>query len=154
MVNPKDGIYAGGDYPERYDGDRNQEWWQRQMNQFGQQDRTKQIYEMPSIEDMAGIAARTVFKNEKQKRAFVRLAYKNAKFKDSEHQNMLRNWAAANIAENGVARLEALFAATNLLAPDMYRTAKGMPRDKDRTENVKRGSDFRPDYPGEPKEMR
>ncbi len=93
------------------------------------------------------------FKNDRQLNAAVRLMHRHRKFGDTIHQELLFCKILGQAAINGVSRLEALFAATNLLGPDMYRTAKGMPRLKkgQREEIVSggrgdgRGSDFRQD---------
>jgi hypothetical protein len=102
----------------------------------------EKIYELPAISDMAGVFERAVFKDEKQRIAAVRLAYKNHKFRDDAHQEMLRMWVASLVGNQGLGRLDALFASINLLAPDMYRVARGMPKVKGE-EKVHRGSDLR-----------
>jgi hypothetical protein len=104
------------------------------------------IYELPDTKDMAAVFLRGVFKSERQRTAAVRLAYKNIKFNDTNHQELLRLWVASTVGSQGLGRLDALFAAINLLAPDMYRVARGMPKAKD--ERVHRGSDFRMENPG------
>ena len=48
------------------------------------------IYELPDTKDMAAVFLRGVFKSERQRTAAVRLAYKNIKFNDTNHQELLR----------------------------------------------------------------
>lgn len=107
-----------------------------------------QIYEIPEIKDMAGILARGIIKNERQLNAILRLSYRHKKFKDDNHQELLRQKIIGTAAIGGVRSLDALFAANGLLAPDMYRVARGMPKykgrgEREREEPVYRGSDFR-----------
>jgi len=96
----------------------------------------QKIYEMPAIIDMAGVFLRGRFKNERSLNAHLRLMYRHAKFNDDGHQELLRSKIAGSAAVNGIARLEALQAAVNLLAPDMLRTALGMSK-------IKKGEDDR-----------
>lgn len=104
----------------------------------------EKLYNVPDIDDMAGVFLRGIFKNERSLNAHLRLMYRHAKFNDTSHQELLRAKIAGSAAINGVSRLDALFAAVNLLASDMYRTARGMPRvKKGEEERVIRGSDFR-----------
>lgn len=104
----------------------------------------EKIYELPAADDMPGVFLRGIFKTERQVNACLRLMYRHKKFGDIDHQELLRAKVAATAAMNGISRLDALFAAVNLLASDMYRTARGMPRlKKGEEERVIRGSDFR-----------
>ncbi len=106
--------------------------------------RIEKIYELPPIEDMPGVFLRGVFKNDNVANACLRLMYRHAKFNDVRHQQLLRAKIASTAAIGGVSRLDALFAAVNLLASDMYRAARGMPKlKKGEEEHVVRGSDFR-----------
>lgn len=106
----------------------------------------EKLYEVPGIEDMAGVFLRGIFKNERSLNAHLRLAYRHIKYKDTNHQELLRTKIAGSAAINGVSRLDALFAAVNLLASDMYRAARGMPKTKKGEEDkVIRSSDFRRD---------
>jgi hypothetical protein len=106
--------------------------------------RIEKIYELPGLEDMAGVVLRGIFKNERQLNAVLRLAYRHRKFGDTNHQELLRMKIAGTAAIGGVGRLDALFAATNLVASDMYRTARNMPKlKKGEQEQIHRGSDFR-----------
>lgn len=104
----------------------------------------EKLYEVPDIDDMAGVFLRGIFKNERSLNAHLRLMYRHKKFGDTEHQELLRAKIAGSAAINGVSRLDALFAAVNLLASDMYRAARGMPKvKKGEEERIIRGSDFR-----------
>lgn len=106
----------------------------------------KQLLDVPGTDDMAGVFIRGIFKNEAQANACLRLMYRHKKFGDSDHQEMLRCKIASSAAINGVSRLDALFGAVNLLASDMYRTARGMTQlKKGQQENIVKGSDFRQD---------
>ncbi len=106
----------------------------------------EKIYEVPGIEDMAGVVIRGIFKSERQLNAIIRLSYRHRKYNDVAHQEMLREKIAGSAAINGVGRLDALQAGVNLLAPDMYRVARDMPKlRKGERETVVRGSDFRND---------
>lgn len=119
---------------DNYEGDYEMPW----------ADKVEKIYEMPEIKDMAGVFLRGIFKNERSLNAHLRLMYRHAKFADTKHQELLRAKVAGSAAINGVSRLDALFAAVNMLASDMYRTARGMPRLKrGEEERIVRGSDFR-----------
>lgn len=104
----------------------------------------EKIYEIPGIEDMAGVFARGVFKTERQLNAALRLSYRHQKFGDIKHQELLRCKIAGLAAMNGRSRIEALQAGVNLLAPDMLRTVLGLPKlRKGEKETIVRGSDFR-----------
>lgn len=120
----------------------NPEYWERDFDQMSFLSKIEKILEFPGIDDMAGATLRSVIKDDRQLNAIIRLYYRHRKFHDDDHQEMLRIKLAGLASMGGVARLEALFAATNLIAPDMYRTARGLPRAKSR-EDVRRGSDFR-----------
>ena len=110
------------------------------------EDRIKQIYSVPGTDDMAGVFLRGIFKNDRQVNACLRLSYRHKKFGDNDHQELLRAKIAASAALGGVSRLDALFAAIGLIASDMYRVARGMPRlKKGEEEKITRGSDFRSD---------
>jgi len=102
----------------------------------------EKILEFPGIEDMAGVLARGNFKNEKQRIAAVRLAYKNRKFHDDNHQLMLRDYIASGIGDKAFGKMLQLQIGTNLLAPDVIREILGM-KTKKHKEEVHRGSDFR-----------
>lgn len=107
-------------------------------------DKIEKIYEMPDVKNMPGVFIRGNIKNERQLNAMLRLAYRHDKFNDTKHQELLRMKIAGTAAIGGVARLESLFATTNMIASDMYRVARGMPKLKDgKEEKVYRGSDFR-----------
>ncbi len=104
----------------------------------------EKLYELPDTDDMAGVFLRGIFKNERSLNAHLRLMYRHSKFGDKDHQDLLRAKVAGSAAINGVSRLDALFAAVNLLASDMYRVARGMPKLKgNEKERIVRGSDFR-----------
>jgi hypothetical protein len=102
----------------------------------------EKILEFPGIDDMAGVLARAKFKDDRQRIAAVRLAYKNRKFGDDNHQYMLRDLCASTLGSGGLGKILQVQTATNLLAPDMIRTAFGMPKTK-HPEEVHRSSDLR-----------
>lgn len=100
-----------------------------------------QLYELPGIDNMAAVIERGIFKSDDEADAIVLMAYLNDKYDDKKHQQLLRMKIARTIGQGGAGRVEALFGATNLVAPDMYRVARGMPKAKG--EKVHRSSDFR-----------
>lgn len=106
----------------------------------------EKVMEIPDVKDMAGVFIRGNFRNERQLNAAVRLYHRHKKFADTDHQELLRVKIAGMAAIGGVSRLEQLFTAVKLLASDMYRTARGMPKHNGKNgqeERVIRGSDFR-----------
>ena len=141
MKNPVDAISGNGKRSpfdltnvDNYERDYEMPW----------SDKIEKIYEVPPITDMAGVMARGIIKNDRQLNAILRLAYRHMKFRDNKHQELLRMKVIGTAAIGGVARLEALFAGTNLIASEMYRVARGMPKLKEgKEEKVYRGSDFR-----------
>jgi len=104
----------------------------------------KDIYELPGIEDMAGVLLRGRIKNERQLNAILRLYYRHEKFNDTKHKELLRAKVAGSAAIGGVRSLEALFAGIQIVASDMYRAVLGLPKLKrGEEEHVVKGSDFR-----------
>lgn len=118
------------------------EFWEQDFENMPFQNEIEKILEMPDTSDMAGILARGNFKNERQRVAAVRLAYKNRKFSDENHQKMLREYIASGIGMSALGKLLQLQIGTNLIAPAVLREALGMKQLKHR-EDVQRGSDFR-----------
>lgn len=118
------------------------EYWEGPFSNMPFSNNIEKILEFPDTKDMAGVLARANFKNDRQRIAAVRLAYRNAKFNDQKHQEMLRNLCASTIGMGGLGKVLQVMAATNALAPDMLRVAMGMPRTK-KPEEVHRGSDLR-----------
>lgn len=117
---------------------------ERNFNVGGFANNIEKLYELPGIDDMAGVILRGNFKNDRQLNAVLRLMYRHQKFADTKHQEMLRAKIAGTAAIGGVSRLEALFGGTNLVASDMYRAARGLPKlRKNDQERIVRGSDFR-----------
>lgn len=107
-------------------------------------DNVGKLLETPDAEHMAGVFVRGNFRSERQLNAAIRLYRRHVKFNDSEHQMMLICKIFGGAALNGVSRLEALFGATNLIASDMYRVARGMPkRGKGEEEKILKGGDGR-----------
>lgn len=121
------------------------EHWRPDFGDAPSNNNIDKILEIPDIEDMAGVLARGNFKNDRQRIAAVRLAYKNRKFHDENHQEMLRDYIASGLGIGAVGKVMQTFIGTNLLAPDMFRASLGMPKskNKDKGEEVHRGSDFR-----------
>ena len=106
--------------------------------------RIKEMMRIPEKDDMAGIMVRSIFKNERQRIAAVRLAKRHIKFKDTVNQEALRVFCASTVGQGGVGRLEQLFGVTNLFASDSYRVARGIEKSK-KEEKIYHGSDFRQD---------
>lgn len=138
--NNKKTVFAGDPQYKQYDLT-NPENYEKDY-EFPYADKIQKILEFPGIEDMAGVIVRGIFKNERQLNAVLRLAYRHRKFGDTNHQELLRMKVAGTAAVGGVGRLDALFTAVNLIASDMYRTARNMPNARGE-EKVLRGSDFR-----------
>ena len=113
--------------------------------EFPYSDKINKILEFPDTDDMAGVVERGIFKDERSLNAILRLAHRHIKFGDKQHQELLRMKVSGTTGIGGVARLDALFTAVNLIAPEMYRTARGMTRrtNKEGEEPIHRGSDFR-----------
>ncbi|MDD5511752.1 MAG: hypothetical protein PHI12_13215 [Dehalococcoidales bacterium] len=103
--------------------------------------RIEKILEVPDVEDMAQVIIRGNFRNERQLNAILRLSHRHEKFGQTKHQELLRQKIAGTAALGGLSRVEGLFAAIGLLASDIYRAAKGLPKVKE--DKVYRGSDFR-----------
>jgi hypothetical protein len=102
----------------------------------------EEIFKIPDTNDMAALIIRGNFKNDRQLNAILRLSYRHMKFNDKTHQDLLRQKIAGTAAIHGLARVEGLSAAVNMIAPDLWRAVKDMPKAKD--EKVMRGgSDFR-----------
>lgn len=120
----------------------NPEYWEQDFESMPWYNKIEKILEIPGTDNMAGVMARSVFKSDRQRIACVRLAYRHIKFNDDNHQQLLRMCLASTIGMRGLGRLDGLFAATNLIAPDMYRIAMDMPRKRGQ-EQISRGSDFR-----------
>lgn len=130
----------------------NPEYWEKDFEGLPWWSKIEKIMEFPAKDDMAGVMARSVFKSDRQRIAAVRLAYRHKKFNDNDHQEMLRMYMASTVGMRGLGRLDQLFAATNLLAPEMYRIAADMPAKKKGEEQVVRGrADFREER--EPEEI-
>lgn len=121
----------------------NPEYWEKDFENMSWFSKVEKILELPNAEDIAGVILRSVIRTERQRVAIVRLAYRHRKFHDTNHQEMLRYYLASSVGMAGLGRLDQLFAAINLLAPDMYRVAMNMPNRKNDQEKVLRGSDFR-----------
>ncbi len=121
----------------------NMEHWEKDFEDLPWWNKVEEVLKIPPITDMAGVFARTNFKNDRERVAAVRLFYRNKKFNDEAHQEMLRVELASRLGMGGLGNLHGLFAATNLIAPDMERAARGMPKAKNGEEKVHRGSDFR-----------
>lgn len=114
------------------------------FSQFPGSNDIEKILELPDIDDMAGVLERANFKNDRQRLGAVRLAYRNRRFQDDNHQHMLRDLCASTIGMGGLGKVLQVFTATRMLAPDMMRVAFGMPKTK-KTEEVHRSSDMRAD---------
>jgi hypothetical protein len=116
--------------------------WEKLFPSFGNQyNNIEEILKFPDTKDMAGVMARGCFKNERQRVAAVRLAYKNRLFHDAEHQEMLRDYIASSLGEKALGKILQAQLGTNLLIPGVLREILGMKNRKE--EQVARGSDFR-----------
>ncbi len=119
------------------------EYWEKDFENLPYSNDIEKILEIPEVSDMAGILARGNFKNDRQRVAAVRLAYKNRKFEDKNHQLMLRDYVASGMGMSALGKLLQLQIGTRLIAPAVLREALSMRRVKGDKEEVKRGSDFR-----------
>lgn len=144
------GVISGGNENKRSNnGDRegiglaNMGYWEKDFDEMSWYNKVEEVLKIPPISDMAGVFSRTNFKNDRERVAAVRLFYRNKKFHDDNHQEMLRADLASRLGIGGLGNLHGLFAATNLIAPDMERAARGLPKTKNGEEKVHRGSDFR-----------
>lgn len=107
-------------------------------------DRFKQVLTIPESDDMASVFAMAVFPSERKKAAAIRLYRRYIKFNDNQHLELLRMSLAATVGMHGRGRVEGVFSQIGMLAPDMFRTVAGLPRNKKRDEEkVVRGGDFR-----------
>lgn len=120
------------------------EQWENDFSNLPSWNNIEKILEFPPVSDMAGVLARANFKDENQRIAAVRLAYRHRKFSDNDHQEMLRDLCASTLGAGGLGKILQTFVGTNLLAPDMLRVVLGMQKSK-RPEEVHRGrsSDLR-----------
>lgn len=141
-------VIAGGFKKGRSNGKQRQpgitpiDMWEKDFDNLPYSNDIDKILEFPGTDDMAGVLARGNFKNERQRVAAVRLAYKNRKFHDDNHQKMLRDFIASGVGMSALGKLLQLQASTNLIAPAVLREALGMKQMRHR-EDVQRGSDFR-----------
>lgn len=118
------------------------EHWKPDFKDAPSNNNIEKILEFPDIDDMAGVLARANFRDDRQRVAAVRLAYKNAKFKDVNHQHMLRNYVASSLGMKALGKILQLQTGTNLMAPAVLREVLSMKQNKSQ-EEVHRGSDFR-----------
>lgn len=88
------------------------------------------ILDFPPITDMAGVLSRAHFKNKEQRLGAVYLAHFNRKFKDNNHQEMLRDFCASTLGDGALGKVLQIQASTNLLDSTMTRAALGMPKTK------------------------
>lgn len=116
--------------------------WERDFESEYYGNELDKMLELPGIDDMAGVLARGNFKNERQRIAAVRLAYRHRKFHDQNHQKMLRDYVASGMGMSALGKILQLQIGTNLIAPGVLREILGMKKVK-KGEDVQRGSDFR-----------
>lgn len=140
-----DEVVAGGNGNRNNDpkGITGMEHWEKDFDNMPFWDKIEKLLELPSTKDMAGIIIRSIVKDDRQANAILRLSYRHKKFHDNTHQEMLREKLAMNVAMGGVGRIEAVFGGVNMIAPDMYRVARGMPKNDKPKENIQKNSDFR-----------
>lgn len=131
-----------GKKPDRQPGITPIDFWEQGFDSLPYSNDIDKILEIPDIEDMAGVLSRGNFKNDKQRVAAVRLAYKNRKFKDDNHQKMLRDFVASGIGMSGFGKLLQLQIGTNLALPGVLQQILGLRKTKG-NEPVYKGSDFR-----------
>lgn len=116
--------------------------------EFPYSDKIQKIYEIPDIKDMPGVFIRGIFKDKRELNAHLRLHYRHMKFGNILQEELLRCKIGGSAAIGGVGRAEAFQTAVNLIAPEIYRIARGMPKYKsknDQDEPVHHSSEFR--YP-------
>jgi len=116
------------------------EHWEQDFSSLPFYTVIEKLLEVP--DDIAGAIIRSVLKDERQSNAIIILADRFDKYHDERHRRMLIIKLAAMAATGGRARMEALFGAIRLLAPDMYRAILGMNEHKGK-EKVQRGYDLR-----------
>lgn len=123
------------------------EFWEQGFSQQPWYNEIEKILEFPGTEDMAGVLARGNFRSDRQRIAAVRLAYKNRKFNDKDHQLMLRDAVASTMGEKALGKMLQTQIGTGMLMPTVLREILGMKRlGKNETERIEAGpknSDFR-----------
>lgn len=134
--NLTDGVYKGRE-TETHEG------WEYEERNAPSDNPIEKILEFPARTDMAGVFARANFKNDRQRIAAVRLYYRNMKFKDDDHQEMLRAHCASTIGMGALGKVLQAQVGTQLLAPDMIRAALGLPRRHKDKDEIYRRSDFK-----------
>ena len=107
--------------------------------------RIKELSTIPPYTDMPAVMAVSVFKNDRQRLAAVKLHKRHIKFNDIGNEKALRAWCASTVGEGGLGRFERVMAAVGLWADSSYRIARGMPRSGKDDGKVIRGSDFTPE---------
>lgn len=130
-----------GHHPVDQGGD----FWGWQFSNVKGYDAFNHVLQVDADLDDLTMFAKSVFSDEKKANAVVRLWHRHRKFKDNVHQGLLLAKCASTIGVKGRGRVEGVFAETNLLAPDMFRTVAGLPRyNKKNGEEVimARGSNF------------
>lgn len=119
----------------------NLEYWEKDFNDLPFYTIIEKLLDTPN--EMSGAIIRSVLKDERQSNAIILLANRFKKYHDERHMEMLK-WKLASLAAiGGRARIEALFGAIRLIAPDMYRAVMGMQRQKEKEQIYRGGPDFR-----------
>lgn len=118
------------------------EIWERDSGDLPYYTKIKQMLELPGVDDLPGVALRSVLKDETMLNAAGFLVFYAEKYHIDWLKDMIRFKLAGSAGIGGLARLQALFAGTNLFAPDSHRIAMGLGPSK-HSEKVHRSSDFR-----------
>jgi hypothetical protein len=101
------------------------------------------LYEIPDACPAAHKIIRGVYTRDLGN-SILRLSHRHAKFHNTMHQDLLECKIAETAAEGGGARVEALMTSVGLLAPDIFRVARGLPKheNKGQPERVESKADF------------
>lgn len=121
------------------------EHWKKGWNAPPSQNNIAQIYNMPKPkDDLVGNFVRGVMKDQTQADALVVLGWMAEDVKDDSVMNLVGLKLASTVGIGGVGRAEALMGSVGIIAPDIYRVARNMPRKKDeQIVKPNRESDFR-----------
>ncbi len=100
------------------------------------------ILNFPSIDDMAGCVARSYFKTDDERIAYLRVIQRLKKFGLTSRLEFIRNCLASKLGMMAFGKTLQLQSKIELIAPAVIREQLAMKRIKSREETV-RGSDFR-----------
>jgi hypothetical protein len=119
--------------------------WDAEYNPPPSQSNISQIYHMPKPkEDLVGNFVRGVMKDQTQADALAVLGWMATDVGDESVMNLVGLKLASTVGIGGVGRAEALMGGIGVIAPDIYRVARNMPRkDNEKIDKPNRSSDFR-----------